>query len=480
MKADINDTLRTEGLDAVRARHDRARKFDGAADNLNKAPAPQAVTHSEDALALEFTRRHGADWRYVASWGSWLQWDGCRWQFEDTLKAFDLARNVCRDDASNGKNKRTRNKLSTAGTVAAVVTLARADRTHAATNEIWDTDPWLLNTPGGSVDLKTGKLRAHDRADHCTHITTATPRGDCPQWRDFLMRITAGDAELASYLQRVVGYCLTGSIREHALFFLYGTGANGKGVFVNTLASILSDYASVAPVEMFMATANERHPTDMASLRGARFVSASETEQGRRWAESKVKALTGGDRITARFMRQDSFEFIPEFKLLFAGNHKPQLRSVDEAIRRRLHLVPFTVTIPAGERDATLTKKLAAEHDGILAWAVAGCLEWQRIGLAPPEAVTKATEAYFEAEDTIGRWLEEACELGGGYTETTAALYQAFKQWAEVNGEYQITKRTLSMELDRRGFARNRNNRARGLIGLRLRSGGTPGDASDR
>jgi P4 family phage/plasmid primase-like protien len=181
----------------------------------------------------------------------------------------------------------------------------------------------------------------------------------------------------------------TGVTSEHALFFLYGTGANGKSVFVNTVAAILGAYATNAPMDTFMAVHGERHPTDMAGLRGARLVTSIETEQGRRWAESRLKALTGGDKISARFMRQDFFEFIPQFKLVVAGNHKPSIRTIDEAMRRRLHLVPFTVTIPSKRRDRTLPERLLAERDGILAWAVQGCLEWQRIGLQPPPAVSR-------------------------------------------------------------------------------------------
>ena len=210
----------------------------------------------------------------------------------------------------------------------------------------------------------------------------------------------------------MAGYCLTGVTTEHALFFLYGTGANGKSVFANTLTEIMGDYATVAAMDMFMATHGDRHPTDMAGLRGARIVTSIETEQGSRWAESKLKALTGGDKITARFMRQDFFEFIPQFKLLIVGNHKPSIRNVDEAMRRRLHMIPFTVTIPPAKRDRRLPDRLLAERDGILAWALRGCLEWQETGLRPPEAVMAATEDYFEAEDALGRWIEERCETG--------------------------------------------------------------------
>ncbi|MEW5782278.1 MAG: phage/plasmid primase, P4 family [Pseudomonadota bacterium] len=428
--------------------------------------ADESVWGTEDALALAFTRRYHRDWRYVAAWGRWLVWDGRRWRNEETLAATDLIRGVCRHAALQADNPKLAAKLATSGTVGGVERLARADRRHAATTAEWDADPWLLNTPGGVVDLRTGRLRAHDRADRMTKITTATPAGDCPTWRRFLAEVTGGDADLQAYLQRVSGYCLTGSTREHALFFLYGTGANGKSVFVNTLATILGDYAASAPMDTFMETRSDRHPTDMAGLRGARFVSSIETEQGRRWAESKVKSLTGGDKISARFMRQDFFEFSPQFKLFVAGNHKPAIRNIDEAMKRRLHLIPFTITVPPERRDKHLQQKLLAERDGILAWALEGCLAWQRLGrLDPPPQVVAATEEYFEAEDALGRWLDERCVREANAKSLTAELFSDWKQWAEAAGEFVGSQRRFSDLLITRGVEKWRN--AAGIRGFR-------------
>jgi putative DNA primase/helicase len=326
------------------------------------------------------------------------------------------------------------------------------------------------------VDLKTGRQRPHDRADRMTKITTATPGGDCPIWRQFLDEVTGGDKELQSYLQRMVGYALTGSTREHALFFLYGTGANGKSVFVNTLATILGDYATNAPMDTFMETRTDRHPTDMAGLRGARFVAAIETEQGRRWAESKVKNLTGGDKISARFMRQDFFEFFPQFKLFVAGNHKPAIRNIDEAMKRRLHLIPFTITVPPERRDKHLQQKLLAERDGILAWAVQGCLDWQRLGrLDPPQRVVEATEEYFEAEDALGRWLEECCVREPNAKSLTAELFTDWKQWSEAAGEFSGSQRRFSDLLITRGIEKWRNSvGVRGFQGIGLKNPPAP------
>lgn len=462
-----------EGFDVAGflAHGPRLQMHDITADAEPVASSDESVWGTEDALALAFTRRYHRDWRYVAAWGRWLVWDGNRWRTEDTLAATDLIRSVCRHAAVRADNPKVAAKLASSSTVGGVERLARADRRHAATTDEWDADPWLLNTPGGVIDLKTGRQRPHERADRITKITTATPGGDCPTWRQFLDEVTGGDKELQAYLQRVVGYALTGSTREHALFFLYGTGANGKSVFVNTLATILGDYATNAPMDTFMETRTDRHPTDMAGLRGARFVAAIETEQGRRWAESKVKNLTGGDKISARFMRQDFFEFFPQFKLFVAGNHKPAIRNIDEAMKRRLHLIPFTITVPPEHRDKHLQQKLLAERDGILAWAVQGCLDWQRLGrLDPPQQVVDATEEYFEEEDAIGEFLDEDCQQSPVAREAISAIYQRWRERAERRGEYVGTSRWLTQQLINRGFARTRlHGGAKALSGLSLK-----------
>lgn len=462
-----------EGFDvATFLTHGPRLQMHDVADDVDPVvSSDESVWGTEDALALSFTRRYHRDWRYVAAWGRWLVWDGQRWRTEDTLAATDLIRSVCRQTAVRADNPKIAAKLASASTVGGVERLARADRRHAATTDEWDADPWLLNTPGGVVDLKTGRMRPHDRADRMTKITTATPSGDCPTWKQFIDEVTGGDKELQAYLQRMVGYALTGSTQEHALFFLYGTGANGKSVFVNTLATILGDYATNAPMDTFMETRTDRHPTDMAGLRGARFVAAIETEQGKRWAESKLKNLTGGDKIAARFMRQDFFEFFPQFKLFVAGNHKPAIRNIDEAMKRRLHLIPFTITVPPERRDKNLQHKLLAERDGILAWAVQGCLDWQRHGrLDPPQRVVDATEEYFEAEDALGRWLDERCVRTPNAKSLTAELFSDWKQWADAAGEFTGSQKRFADLLLNRGLDKWRNGMGlRGFQGIGLK-----------
>lgn len=447
---------------------------------LEEAPGDRITGISwgtEDGLASAFTRRHGEDWRYCAQWSKWLVWTGQRWNEDQILFVNHLARGICRAASMKADSPRLKAKLASASTIAAVERIARAEPKHAATVDEWDAVIWLLNTPGGVVDLRSGGIRAHQRANRMTKITTATPRGECPQWLAFLAQITAGDAELPAYLQRVAGYCLTGSTQEHALFFLYGTGSNGKSVFVNTLFTLLGDYAANAPMETFMETRTERHPTDLAGLRGARLVTATETEQGRRWNEAKIKEITGGDRVTARFMRQDYFTYSPQFKLVISGNHKPSIRNVDEAMKRRMHLVPFTITIPEGKRDKTLSTRLLTERDGILAWALAGCLAWQKAGLNPPQSVREATAEYFEEEDAVGEFIDEDCRRHADARESVATVYQRWKERAEKRGEYIGTSRWLVQQLLTRGFERVRlHGGVKGILGLSL----NPKDYGDR
>ena len=430
------------------------------------AHRPPAFT--DEALALRFADLHASLLRYVAAWSKWMIWNGQHWSVDTTLRAFDQARKTCRQASADCDKVKLAPLLASAKTVAAVERLAKADRRLAARTDQWDVDPWLLNTPTYTVDLRTGQQRPHNSADYITHSTIVAPGDTCPIWRRFLERVTNGDQSLQEFLQRMAGYALTGSTREHALFFLYGTGANGKSVFINTISGIIGTYHRSAPIETFTASNTDRHPTDLAGLRAARLVTAIETEEGRRWAESKIKFLTGGDKIAARFMRGDFFEYQPQFKLLIAGNHRPGLRSVDEAIRRRFNLIPFTVTIPPEQRDETLTDRLRVEWPGILAWMIQGCIDWQERGLCPPDVVTVATAAYIEAEDALAAWIEERCERGHDAWGAISGLFADWKAWAERTGEYVGTMRRFSQSLEARGFLPSRKMTARGFAGLKI------------
>jgi putative DNA primase/helicase len=362
--------------------------------------------------------------------------------------------------------------LASHKTVAAVVSLARCDQDIAAGIDQWDTHALLLNTPDGIVDLKRGEMLTNViRLDfYMTRVTSVSPSSEgCPLFMKFLGEITGGDGELQKFLIRVFGYCLTGLTVEHSLFFFYGTGANGKSVIINLMSYILNDYHRTAPMEALTASQGDRHPTELAGLMGRRLVTAIETEEGKRWADAKIKQLTGGDEITARFMRQDYFEYTPQFKLVVAGNHKPGLRSVDEATRRRIKLVPFRVTIPEKERDPNLLEKLKDEAPAILRLLIDGCLEWQKIGLASPKAVTEATDAYLASEDSLGGWIEDCCELGEGKFEAAGLLFASWKKWAQAAGETRLSsQKAFGSALDSRGLEPKKIGGTRSRLGIAL------------
>lgn len=436
---------------------------------------------SDEALALKFAERHADHLRYVAPWGRWYSWNGRHWCADDTLLAFDRVRALCREEAETcGEPKRVAAAIASAKTVAAVERLARSDRRLAATVEQWDADPWLLNTPAGVVDLRTGKLRRGTPGDYITKCTAVAPDDFCPipMWSQFMADVTSGDTEVEEFLQRAVGYGLTGVTREHALFFLFGTGSNGKSTFIDTVTGCIGDgYHRVAAIETFTVTNTHQHPTVLASLHGSRIVTASETEEGRRWAESKLKMLTGGDKITAYFMRRDPFDFLPQFKLFIFGNHRPALRTVDAAIRRRFYLVHFRENFrEMGVEDQNLPERLRDEWPGILAWTIKGCLEWQRIGLAAPAAVRAATDSYLEAQDVFSAWRDERCESVANAWEPLADLYADLKAWGDRNGEFVGRKRAFSEKLEYHFEPKRGTGGAAGFLGVQLKRAAGGGD----
>jgi putative DNA primase/helicase len=425
-----------------------------------------APKYSQDAVALEFSHAQDGSLLFVSTWGYWLCWDGCRWSKDDTMRVYDLARAQCRLAAATlpDDKKYLGRDLASAKTVAAVERLARADSRHARRADDFDSSPWELNTPAGVVDLRTGSMRLHSKSDLFTKCTTVAPGGDCPLWKQFLAEITRGDDELVGYLQRMVGYTLTGSIREHVFSFMWGPGGNGKGVFLDTIAAMLGNYATTAMSDVFTMGRNDQHPTHLASLRGARMVCVTETEEGRPWAESRLKSLTGGDKNSARVMRGDPFEFAPIFKLWIAGNHRPVLRNPDPAMRRRLHLIPLTFVPPKPDRQ--LKDSLTAELAGILQWALEGCAAWQRDGLSPPDVVVDASAEYFAEQDSIASWIAERCFPSTG-TLPSGRAYTDWKAWALARGEDPGTEKRFSANMERY-FAKKRTNTGRIFLNVSL------------
>ena len=406
----------------------------------------------------------------------WMRWNATRWLPENTLRAYDDARALAREAAL------LEGKGATAKVVAGVERLARADEERIAADvAIWDANPDILCTPNGVVDLKTGELRPAQRDDYCTKqasVTPAPPDTPCDLWGAFLDRVFNRNDDLIAFMWRFLGYCLTGDISEHVFAFLFGTGRNGKGVFCRTIINILGDYANTSPIEMFLESKHDRHPTEFARLHKVRLTVAQETPKGRSWDEAKIKNMTGGDAITARFMHQNFFDVIPSHKLIIAGNHKPKLKVVDEAIRARLLLIPFTVTIPEAERDPELTEKLRVEYPAILRWMIQGCLDWRQNGLGVPPAVREASDDYFHEQDVVAHWLNDCTERKQLAFTASSELYASWKTWATERGIDVLTEKAFVKALQDRGWTHKNTNIARGFKDLVLKPGQKKADVS--
>lgn len=403
---------------------------------------PLVLPWSDMAMVSRVVRAHGHEIAYVADDG-WYAWSGQRWTRKAEHEVTQKVSNVLALAASQALQEidkanaaeRASMRLSSANTVSAVRGLLKSHGRIQLSPEQLDSDLYLLNTPAGIVDLTTGTLGPHLPERHMTKMTAVGPdfTRPAPRWRQFLREATGGDAELESYLQRLVGYSLTGSAREEMLAFFYGSGGNGKSLFLTVISEMLGDYAETAAMDTFTATMGDRHPTDMAALRGARLVTASETQANRRWDEQRIKALTGNETVAARFMRADYFTFRPQFTLIIAGNHAPKLENVDDAMMRRVHIVPFTrkPAVP----DVHLKDKLREELPAILAWAIEGAVVWWRGGLFAPASVLSATREYLAGEDVVLRWLAERVKTRENGGCLLSAAYQDFREWARATGE---------------------------------------------
>ena len=447
--------------------------------DLNGAGEPGDAATPVELGDLHFTdvgnanrliRSHGCRFRYVHAWGSWLAWDGRRWKRDTKGEVVEAAKDVARalwaevPGAGEDVRKalvRWAGQSESANRIEAMVKLARSSPGVAVEPAELDADPWLLNVANGTIDLRTGGLRDHRPEEMLTKLAPVTyrPGAPCPTWLAFIERVLP-DPEVRAFLQEVVGYALAAICTEHVLVFGYGVGANGKTTMLQTLLAVFGDYGRQAEPDLLMAR-REAHPTGMADLMGARLVVSTEVDEGRRLAEATVKQLTGADRLKARFMRQDFFEFEPSHTLFLAANHRPVVTGTDHAIWRRLRLLPFTVTIAPEDQDHYLVDKLRAEMPGILAWAVEGCLRWQKSGLSMPEAVMVATEDYRAEMDVLGAFLDECCVVSEVAYVSSADLYRSYEDWCQANGERALSLRRLGPALVERGFERRKHGAGR-------------------
>lgn len=441
-------------------------------------PQGMVLPWSDVAVSNACVRAFGPEIRYVKHVG-WVSWEGTRWAHDDAghiqnriaKVAAAVGARALREVEKPAMAERLALNLQSARTIAAVKTLLLRPSLCLEVDAL-DADPMLLNTPSGVIHLDTGAVSAHDPGLMMSRITAVAPSDETPfRWLRFLDEATGGDTELVSYLQRLAGYALTGHTSESSVAFLHGGGGNGKSVFLNALTALMGDYATIAPMKLFVASNDDSHPTGLAGLAGARLVTASETQEGRKWDEQQIKSITGGDPIKARFMRQDFFTYTPRFTLLFSGNHAPQLGTVDAAISRRVHIVPFT-QVPKTV-DPELPAKLRAEYPAILAWAIEGARAWSLTGLRAPAAVLGATREYLSDEDALGRFMRERCVIGETLHVLTQPLYDEWLHWCRDVGEKAglnwSTKR-LAQQLRLRGFGSHRctTTGLRGLSGLTL------------
>lgn len=427
--------------------------------------------------------RHGEQLRYVHPWNAWLVWDGKRWRTDDTGTPDALTKETLRwlaanaNELTDGDRRRKLLRFAVdserAGRVRGALEMARSEPGVPVVPDQLDTDPLVLNVANGIVDLRTGALGTHDRDLLISRLAPVPydPDAQAPTWAAFLERILAGDPDLIRFVQRAVGYSLTGLTLEQVILILYGAGANGKTTFVNTLLALLGDYAQQAPAETFLDR-RDGIPNDIARLRGARMVAAAELGEGRRLNEPLVKRMTGGDRIAARFMRAEWFEFVPQFTPWLATNHKPEIAGTDLGIWRRVRLVPFTVTIPEHERDPDLPARLLDELPGILTWAIQGCLDWQAHGLQTPDAVARATADYRAEMDVVGAFLDECCDLEPEARTRSSVLHARFEYWAKETGHEPLTTKALAIRLTERGYTKTKTKTGAFWNGIALRGGG--------
>jgi putative DNA primase/helicase len=430
---------------------------------------------------------HSHEIRHVAGIG-WLVYDGRRWARDDTGGLLRLAKQTARaiyHDAGNCDDNDERKRIAewarkseSEPRLKAMVSVAASEREVVARPGQLDADPWLLNAANGTVDLRTGQLRDHDPSDLITKLAPVDYRPDArsARWDQLVARATDCDLELASFMQRLAGYTITGVTDEEILAFVHGPGATGKSTFVESISATLGDYASTADCETFLRKRGDAGVrNDIARLAGARIVISVEVDDGKRLAEGLIKTITGGDVVTARFLYSEAFEFIPQFTLCLVANSRPKVNAADDAIWRRILQIPFTVVIPPEERDPELKRALRsnpADQEAILAWLIRGCLDWQQRGLDVPDRVRAYTDEYRQENDPLADWITDDCDLDAQHWTPAKQLRDSYEHWCNDNGQTPVSAQGSAWRtaLRNHGCENKARNGKRGWLGIQPRS----------
>jgi putative DNA primase/helicase len=437
------------------------------------------LTDSTNAERL--SKEHGENIRYMAAWKKWLVWNGKYWKTDDSGalvhgKCLETIRKLHREQKRT-YDHRERIEIEKFAKISenarrrkSAVEMASLIDDLNITSDQLDNNPWLLNCRNGTLNIKTKEFFEQRQKDFITKIANVDydPNADCPRWKQFVREIMDYKTDVICFLQTACGWAVTGDIREQTMFILFGSGANGKSTFLNTILSLLGDYAMTTPTETFMKKAGDQITNDIARLRGARFVTTTEAEEGRKLSEPLIKKITGNDRLTARFLYGEFFSFVPSFKIFMATNHKPVIKGTDYGIWRRIKLIPFTTRIAEEKQDKLLEDKLKEEASGILNWLLEGVEKWQKEGLIAPEIILKATDEYRKEMDVIGAFINECCLVKTGIKIRIAELYKAYAAWCDDNNEHAISERFFSLRLKEMGYEQSRTSEARYWSGLGL------------
>lgn len=446
----------------------------------------KAIPGTDLANVELFIEKYGKELRYARGKG-WLKWDGKRWADSGDAVASAAAVETSREIQKRAgeiqdpiawkeANKWAR-QTQNAARLTAMPAIAASQPPIAATYSDFDNTDMGFNCASGLIDLRTGKLYPHDPGYLCTRISPAEYglQAKSERWDEFIEQITCGDRALAAYLQRVVGYCLTGSVRDKCFFFCYGArGDNGKSVFIETINELLGDYAlALNRQALIKHKFGKQGPSnDIAQLAGPRLATVSETAVGEEWDDAIIKDLTGGDKISARFLHKENFTFRPKCKLLIRGNNKPEITDPTSAMWRRIHLIPFNAHFTEEQQDKQLLQKLIRRDlSGILSWAVEGCLAWDKMGLCPPDSVMSAVTEYRDEQDTLGLFLRECCEYVPGIETRASALHGAYQKWAFKHGQKSMSLTAFGTEMSAKNYSKVKNYRGIAYENMRLIEG---------